>query len=335
MLPGVPSQARWTGSGSRRDLPARVLRRIVQNAFPGCRLAAIEPLAGGLRNSNFKLLLDAVAAPFVLRIYEHDASLCQKEIDLMRLVRDAVPIPEVVHAEPSGWEQLPPFLLMRFVEGITYRELHRTRNTEAIAQAANSVGETLAAIGRHRFASPGWLTPGPAVGPPLLDGADPIPRFVDLCLASTTLQRRMPDALRRETRNVVWSQAARLASLGEETSLVHGDFNRRNLLVHSRAGRWCVAAVLDWEFAVAGSPLADIANILRYERASRPKAEPHFSAGYSSAGGLLPHDWRRMARLVDLAALCEILTHDPLPDDVVAEVVELIRATFEDRDPEI
>jgi hypothetical protein len=92
--------------------------------------------------------------------------------------------------------------------------------------------------------------------------------------------------------------------------------------------------VLDWEFAVSGSPLGDAGNFLRYERAAHPLAEPHFSAGYEHAGGALPRDWRRLARVLDLAAICESLTHDQLPDTAVAELVETIRAIVEDRDPD-
>jgi hypothetical protein len=49
----------------------------------------------------------------------------------------------------------------------------------------------------------------------------------------------------------------------------------------------------------------------------------------------LPDEWRRLARVVDLTALCESLTHDDLPDDVVVELVELVRATVDNRDPVI
>jgi hypothetical protein len=49
----------------------------------------------------------------------------------------------------------------------------------------------------------------------------------------------------------------------------------------------------------------------------------------------LPGDWRRLARLVDLAALCESLTHDQLPDAVAAELVELAGATVEDREAQL
>jgi len=94
-----------------------------------------------------------------------------------------------------------------------------------------------------------------------------------------------------------------------------------------------VAAVLDWEFAVSGSPLLDIGHFLRYECASRPLAEPHFSKGFLRAGGTLPEGWRRLSRVVDSIALCESLTHETLPDTIVTELLELIRSTIEDRDP--
>jgi aminoglycoside phosphotransferase (APT) family kinase protein len=326
MIPGAPEQARWMRAEPCRSLPAPVLDRIVHVAFPGCRVLSSEPLGDGKRNANFKLQLDPAPGPVVLRIYEHDASLCQKEVDLMRLVGGSVPVPEVIYAELQGWEDLPPFTFTRWIEGITFKELKRSGDADAIAEAAQAAGETLAAIGRFTFTKPGWITPGPTIGAPLLEGADPMPRFIDLCLASQNLQRRVLADLRDRTHAQVWSCAPQLAALDTETSLVHGDFNKRNLLVRRVGGRWRVAAVLDWEFAVSSSPLADLGSFLRYERAARPVAEPHFSAGYVRGGGRLPHDWRRLARLADLVALCESLTHDELPNDVVAELVELVRA---------
>ena len=334
MIPGAPEQARWMRAEPRRSLPAPVLHRIAHTAFPGCRVLSSEPLGDGKRNANFKLHLDPAPGPVVLRIYEHDPALCQKEIDLMRLVGAAVPVPEVIYAQPHGWEDLPPFTFTRWIEGITFKELKRSGDAEAIAQAAQAAGEILAAIGSFRFPKPGWLAPGPNVTSPLLEGADPTPRFIDLCLAAENLQRRVTAELRDHTHALVWSWAPQLATLDAETSLVHGDFNKRNLLLRPAGGRWRVAAVLDWEFAVSSSPLADLGSFLRYERAARPVAEPHFSMGYVRAGGRLPHDWLRLARLLNLVALCESLTHDELPDDVVAELVELARATIEDRDPE-
>lgn len=46
--------------------------------------------------------------------------------------------------------------------------------------------------------------------------------------------------------------------------LVHSDFNPKNILVDPASG--AVTAVLDWEYAHAGSPHADLGNLLRFER---------------------------------------------------------------------
>jgi fructokinase len=241
-------------------------------------------------------------------------------------------VQELIHAEPNGFDDLPTFTVMRYIEGMTFLELKRTENEDAIAQAAYSAGETLAAIGCFSFPKSGWLAPGPIVTAPLLDGADPMPRFVDLCLASANLEQRMPADLRNRVSTLVWSCSLQLRSMQDDARLVHGDFSRRNLLVRPIAGCWSVAAVLDWEFAVSGSPLADLGTFLRYERASRPIAEPNFSAGYLDAGGRLPPDWQRLAHIIDLAALCESLAHEDLSDAVAEELVDLVRSIAEEGD---
>ena len=334
MSHGAPGEARWVRREPRRSLPVPDLERIVRTAFPRGQVAEIQPLGDGMRNSNFKFRLDSSPHWFVLRIYEHDPSLCRKELDLMRLAAGAIPIPEIIHAMPAGFEQLPPFTLSRFVDGISYRELRRGGDLDSIAQASYSAGETLAAIGRFTFEKPGWLAPGPTVGRRLLEGRDPFPRFVDLCLSSANLQRRVTPDLLARAHTLAWSCAPQFSSLENENHLVHGDFNKRNVLVSQKDGRWSVTAVLDWEFAVSGTPLGDFGNFLRYEVSTCPLAEPHFSSGFLKAGGKLPDDWRRLARLIDLIALCESLTRDELPGGIAVELVELVRATIENRDPQ-
>jgi hypothetical protein len=47
--------------------------------------------------------------------------------------------------------------------------------------------------------------------------------------------------------------------------------------------------------------------------------------GLRSAGTELPDDWRRLARLIDLAKLCDSLTRDYLPEEFVSELVDLVR----------
>jgi len=294
-----------------------MIERMLGAAFPGRRMLAAEPLAGGLRNTNIKVELDGPPSPLVLRIYRHDPALCRKELDLYRLLDGHVPIPQIVHAEPVGIGELPPFTLHHFIKGITFRELKHTGNLEALAQAAYSAGETLAAIGRIRFEKPGWIPSGDTIE---------TPRFIDECMASPVLQQRVPAEVRERVSALAWSVSPQLALLDQDTHLVHGDFGKRNLLVRCSGGRWSIAGVLDWEFAVSGSPLMDVGHLLRYERAASPSLEPHFSNGIIDAGGELPDNWRLLSQIIDLAALVEFLTHDPLPPEIIAEVVGVVEA---------
>jgi len=325
MISGAPQEAGWQRPAPRRVLAAETLDRILQAAFPRRSALRVEPLSAGWRNANFRIELDGSSGSVVLRIYEHDPSLCQKEIDILRLLSGSVPVPELLYAAPRGIEDVPPFTVARFIDAVSFHELKRAGDREAIAQAAYSAGETLAAIGSVRFAKAGWLGPGPAVGAPLLPGSDPVPRFVDLCLEEARLQSRVTGEWRVRVHELIWNGAPELSALDNDPRLVHGDFNRRNLLVWPVGGRWKVAAVLDWEFAVSSSPLADLGSFLRYETGAAPVAEPHFSEGYRAGGGTLPENWRRLSRLLALAAICESLTHEDLPEAVIQELVTLLQ----------
>jgi hypothetical protein len=62
------------------------MERVVRTAFPHLHVVQIKPLRDGFRNANFKVQLDT-SELVVVRVYEHDASLFQKEVDLLRLAR--------------------------------------------------------------------------------------------------------------------------------------------------------------------------------------------------------------------------------------------------------
>jgi aminoglycoside phosphotransferase (APT) family kinase protein len=294
----------------------------------------LELLSGGLRNTNYRVLFSGTEWSVVLRFYAHDAEVCAKEVDVLRLVQSVVPVPEVLHVEPNGLENFPPFAILEYIDGIIFRTLRRTKDQAAIAQAAAAIGTTLAAIASHQFPRRGMFAAGLEVGDWLLPGSDTIPPLIDSCLASENFIRRAGAELSNRIHKFAWQRADRLSAVDAETRLVHSDFSSSNIMVRAVKGIWQVAAVIDWEYSFSGSPVWDIGNFLRYERKDRPLVEPYFSQACIAAGMNLPGDWRGLARAVDLCSLCEILTRETLPEDVVKEIVELLRATLEDRDPQ-
>jgi len=312
----------------------QTLRHLLAKVFPQSQIAAVEPLSGGLINTNLRIDFQSNHDPVVLRIYRDGANVCRKEIAVHNLIQSAVPVPKILYAEPDPIDDIPSFTILEFVKGLTFQQLKRTGDVQAITQASCSVGEILAAIGRFRFPKPGrFVVEGSSeqlsVGAPYIEGPNPIPRLLDTFLESEVCRNRAGAKLLERIHNFGWSWADRIPDLDTQPGLVHCDFGNRNIVVREENDKWKVAAVLDWEFALSGSPLLDVGHFLRYETIDHPFREPHFSKAFVEHGGYLPEGWREIVRVIDLTALVECLTHDDMPGEVESELIELILATVE------
>jgi fructokinase len=321
-------------SSSATDMtPSRdPIKRLLSAVFPHRTVVDYQVLSGGLINTNIKILF-ASFAPVVLRIYRDGAAVCKKELAIHDLLKDSVPVARVIHAEPSGLDS-PPFAVLEFVEGITFQQLKQSGDLTVLQQASAAIGRTLAKIGRLQFHKSGRLLAEKGaltIGEPFIEGPDPIPGMLDRFLSSSVCQRRLGTQLADRVHKFGWDCASLLPDLDEQPALVHSDFGSRNILVHQTNGYWDVAAVLDWEFAFSGSPLLDVGHFIRYERVSQPLREPHFSRAFVENGGRLPDNWREIVRVIDLTGLVHSLTHEDLPLDVEAELIELITATVDHR----
>jgi aminoglycoside phosphotransferase (APT) family kinase protein len=285
-------------------------------------------MPGGVMNELYRMHVDGLADPLVLRLYTRDGAACRKEVELHRLVGASVPVPEILYADCSGDEEMPPYVVMRWVEGATFREIKRRRDAREIAECAGAIGAVLARIGAFTFARPGAIGPGLTIGGQLIES---VPAFVEDCLSSPHFARRMPAHDRDRLRAYIARWEPEFAAIADDRSLVHSDFGSPNLILREVAGRWTVAAVLDWEFAYSGSPLCDVGHMMRYERRGVPRIEPHFSKAFREHGGALPENWRGLCRALDLTALCDLLARPALPAEFVPELLDLAIATIEDR----
>jgi aminoglycoside phosphotransferase (APT) family kinase protein len=316
-------KATWRRGSPATTVTSVQLAEVLATAGLSDSVTRIELLAGGLVNTNYRLDL-AGGETLVLRLYDRDGSACAREAALLRMVSGTVPVPAVVHVEPDGFGALPPLLLMTYIEGISLRALKATLPDEELGPAARVVGQVLARIHAFRFPKPGSLGSALDAGPWFAEPPDIVPKLIE------GLPPRLEAGLARRVDAFIANIADRLSQFDTEARLVHSDYDygSANVLLRRMAGGSEVAAVLDWEFAFSGCPLWDLGNLLRYERESRPRFEPHASRGYIEAGGELPDDWRLLARAFDLVSLCELLTREGIPPDMAAEITELIESTL-------
>ena len=90
---------------------------------------------------------------------------------------------------------------------------------------------------------------------------------------------------------------------------------------------WRVAAVLDWEFAFAGSPFFDFGNLLRPPVGDLDGFAEAVAAGYRQAGAAIPPDWRDLARIADLTAWADFLNRTDATPAVIADARRMIERT--------
>jgi len=118
----------------------------------------IRPLEGGIMNWNYRIGLSGSTERFVLRFYDRMPTSCSKEVQVLGLVADALPVPNVLMAAPAGAAGYPPFCILEFIDGISLRELRRRGDTEGVADACYDAGRLLPRLTRHRFDRAGVLS---------------------------------------------------------------------------------------------------------------------------------------------------------------------------------
>lgn len=315
-------EAGWDRREAFVDLTAPELAAMLAPVFGACTLAAVEPLSGGLVNSNHRVQVAGASQPVVVRVYTRDADACSRDAALFRLVEDRVPVPELLWADAAGERS---YAVMSWVEGVSLT----TALEDAPGEVGRAVGETLAAIGGHTFPRAGFFSADLTVTHAGDGVAVPFLEHIEHCL-DTGAAARLGEPLATEVRAFVRRHARYLPAEPRPAALVHGDYKAGNILLHQTGGRWGVAAVLDWEFAFAGPPVFDLGILLRYARRLPVAFEQGVIAGFAAAGGALAPEWKRTIRLLDFVNLCDFLRTQGRSAALVDDVTGLITRTMRD-----
>jgi aminoglycoside phosphotransferase (APT) family kinase protein len=227
-----------------------------------------ELISGG--KSNLTFALEDGASSWILRRpplgrYRAGAHDMEREYTVMRALADsAVPVPGMVFFCEDESVLGAPFFLMEKVEGEVYRDADQTATLGPAAAAAisDSVAEVLArlhaiepaAVGLGELGRPdGYLERQLRRWTAAVDDSGDgtaIPGIEEL---SRSLQAELPEPAK--------------------AAIVHGDYRLDNVIVAGDK----VAAVVDWEMATLGDPLADVGMLICYWR-GLPRTNPNVLA---------------------------------------------------------
>ena len=310
------------------DTQRRRARRLAELATGG-KAVRTHVLRGGFRNGMIHVECGR-DHHVVVRLYGRRPDVVAIETAVLMRAATVVSVPEVLLADPDGEHTGVPALVLAYVEGVRADTVLANAGQGERIDIGRVLGGTVARLAGVRFARAGLFTDGD------LRPAEHIGRMSDLLLSFVDAGLKaasdavLPPAIKVAWRSLVASSAARVDALAGMAVLVHSDFNPKNVLLRRHGQTWAVAAVIDWEFAFAGSSLFDLGNLQRFAHRMPHGYANALGRGFAETGGVLDDDWRHAAAALDAMALGEMLQRGreaPLLDDVV----EVIRRAVERR----
>lgn len=291
------------------------------------KIASLSLLSNGCANSNYKVMFangDIVA----LRIYMRDPSALSREQGIYQLIKTVIPVAEILYADASCNIIPYPFAVSQWVNGSLMRDLVFTHDEEAISSVTFDAGNYLAMLRAMKMPYGGFFQDDMQIRPFTPD--EEYEAYVMHMLNDASVAKNLGNNLLHDAQQIV-SQCCHILPEINEANLTHADFDPSNMLVVEENGKWKIAAILDWEFAYAGTYLLDIGMMLRYSHKLPDYYESSFIAGIKDAGPDLPADWKKSAKMMDLLCLLQLLQANPpefrpyLNRDVVRLITHTIK----------
>lgn len=310
------------------ELQVATINEMLKPLLVGRKVIAAEVLTAGRANTNYKLCLSGASEPLVLRLYVRDPNVCLKEYNLFKALHNIVPMAEVLYVEFDPARFGFAYSVLRWVEGVHLDKVITITDDNAASQLGQELGSILAAIGSYHFGQPGLFGQSLTITYPFTSTVNSWFSFIKRCLSEGHTGTQLGPIWSQKLEQFVDDNVGYLADLPEDNCLLHADFRETNIMVRQVEDEWKVAAVLDWEFAYSGSPLADMGPLLRYDTRYNPAFEKHFTQGFTGNGGKLPDDWKRKVRLLDLLNLCDLLNRPQISLTMRDEVSQLIIDTI-------
>lgn len=262
------------------------------------RVASISPLLEGCRNTNYVVQMHNSDATFLLRIFPINDDSWKKEKNLLSTLKSEIPVQQLYFISQDDSIESKTYAIYEFLKGIT---LESTIHSGYIPnnQLMSDIGKVLALIHKHTYTKVGFINESLEVK----DILPPFETWYEMFLGKNA-RMRLGRNLVNKIERIVSLNKDYLKDISKQISLVHGDFRPTNILIHNGKLR----CILDWEFAMAGHPLADIGQLFRREEYFVENLRREFEKAYLEESVVkIPDNWYQLSKLRDLVNLLQMI----------------------------
>ncbi|HYP52911.1 MAG TPA: phosphotransferase, partial [Pyrinomonadaceae bacterium] len=113
------------------ELDFRQVREMLSPVAGGAEPREIARAEGGLVNTVYRVTLDRGEAAYALRVYAGGRRAFETERRLLSDLGTRIPVPEVLFADASGARCSRPYLVYRWLEGMSLNECRKRSTPES------------------------------------------------------------------------------------------------------------------------------------------------------------------------------------------------------------
>jgi aminoglycoside phosphotransferase (APT) family kinase protein len=282
----------------------KIERSEVSSLFEGIleknNIINIIPISEGCRTTNYIIETDNFKKKYILKIFFSVELNYKKEIKLLTELKrnQALFIPEIYRITSHESIQNKQYAIYEYIEGKSIGQAI-SEGYKPHEEFVRDVARFLANIHNYKFDKAGFFDENLIVKEEL----PPLVSLYKICMGDRAKNRLGKDIVDK-INYVVKENEKILSKLDEDIRLVHGDFQGTNILM--KDGK--LSGVLDWEFAMAGHPLADIGQFFRYEEHFNRDLIEVFEEEYiNNSSYKLFNDWYKISKLRDLVNLIQLI----------------------------
>lgn len=271
------------------------VERIVSAVYPNQYLSYYLPTQGCANILICVKLKTGVIK--VLRVYARDAATPEVEKAVLDRVAGVLPVPKISQIMSVDGYQVAE---CDYIQGERLSDVLLDLPVLDLKRLMHDLGKSLGAISQWGYGKAGIIDAQHHI----VQSLD-CQNFADETLSSLKAKKRLSQSM-ISSWETVFQQLSAYFPMPHEDRLVHGDFDPANILVIQKDTKWAISGILDWEFAHAGSPMQDIASMLRdRERLPAEYAEGFLEGVRQSLN--IPDHWEITVNVCNALALLDCL----------------------------
>ncbi len=240
-------------------------QKIIDRVRSDCTVATVSNIHGGEIAAVYEITFVEARPPLVLKVYPDTLHWkMQKEITVLgTLIQDrlSVPVPLILLGDDSKSVLGLSFIVMTKLDGSVLGRLEPELTPEQFASAYGQIGQLLREFHRIQMGAFGYI------GPNGIWTA----HSTNHAYLSFQFDRKLKEFISRggaaplaERVAAHVADRAHLLNACTQAVLCHNDLHAGNLLAATTCGTVRLSGVLDFEGALAGDPLMDVAKSLYY-----------------------------------------------------------------------